>query len=123
MRIIIVGVHNKVGLKPLCSTTKSGKLIDRIANRLTKPIEKTNLFNIDYMPIKSEKQKLIDEWFWVNLPAPEDVVVLLGGAVHKDFNCEINNLIKIQHPAAQWSHKSMDDYVSSAVEKIKKYCN
>ena len=123
MRIIIVGVHNKVGLSPLCSTTKSGKLIDRIAKGLTKPIEKTNLFNTEYLPTKQERPKLIDEWFWTHLPTDNDVVILLGGIVHKDFNHDVKNIIKIKHPASQWSHKSMDEYVSCAVAKIKKYCN
>ncbi len=118
MRILIVGVHNKVGLPPLCSTTKSGKLIDRIANKLSKPIEKTNLFNTEYLPTKTEKKELVEEWFWTHLPTDDDVVVLLGGQVHKDFNHDVKNLIKIQHPAAQWSKKSMDEYVLSAVAKI-----
>lgn len=123
MRIIIVGVHNKIGLSPLDSSTKSGKLIDRIAAQLPIPIEKTNLFDVDYLPVNGEKQDLVNEWYWTQLPTKDDVVVLLGGMVHKEFKHSIKNLIKIQHPAAQWSHKSMNAYVNGAVGKIKKYCN
>jgi hypothetical protein len=123
MRVIIVGVHNKVGLSPLCSTTKSGKLIDRIESKLSKPIEKTNLFNIDHMPIKGDKQRLIDEWFWTHLPTDEDIIVLLGGIVHKEFKHKMKNVIKIKHPASQWSHKAMNEYVLCAVGKINKYCH
>jgi hypothetical protein len=124
MRIIIVGVHNKKGLKPLDSSTKSGKLIDRIEMELPVNIERTNLFDVDYLPYhKEERQELSKEWFWTHLPCPDDVVVLLGGEVQKNFKHDIKNLIKIKHPASQWSHKSMDEYVNCAVEKIKKYCN
>lgn len=123
MRIIIVGVHNKEGLKPLDNSTKSGKLIDRIENELPVNVEKTNLFNLNRLPTKEEKAELHEEWFLTHLPCPDDVVVLLGGIVHKEFKHDIKNLIKIKHPASQWSHKSMDEYVSCAVAKIKKYCN
>lgn len=123
MRIIIVGVHNKVGLKPLDSSTKSGKLIDRIENELPVNVERTNLFDTTYLPTKGEKNKFAEAWFWTHLPCPDDVVILLGGIVHKEFKYDIKNLIKIKHPASQWSHKSMDEYVSCAVAKIKKYCN
>jgi len=123
MRIIIVGVHNKTGIAPLCSTTKSGKLIDRISEKLPIPIEKTNLFNCDYVPTKEDKAKYIDEWYWTQLPTKDDVIVLLGGIVHKNFREMKSNIIKIKHPASQWSHKNMNNYVESAVEEIKKYCN
>ena len=118
MRIIIVGVHNKPGLKPLDSSTKSGKLIDRISKQLSIDVEKTNLFNVDYMPKNDGKKLLISEWYWTHLPTTEDVVVLLGSIVHKEFKFNIKNLIKIKHPASIWSHKRMDEYVDHAVLKI-----
>ena len=119
MRIIIVGTHNKKGLNPLDNSTKSGKLIDRIEMELSVNVERTNLFNIDYLPSKQERQKLSEEWFMTHLPCPDDIVVLLGGVVHKEFKHKIGKLIKIKHPASQWSHKNMDEYVRYAVLKIK----
>lgn len=123
MRIIFVGVHNKPNLQPLCSSTKTGKLVNRIINELPKgfEIEKTNLFNVDYFPEYAKMIDLGNEWYWTNLPTNEDIVVLLGAITHKQFRHDVENLIKIAHPASKYSHKDMDEYVLSAVEKIKKY--
>jgi hypothetical protein len=127
MRIIIVGIHNKEGLKPLDSSSQTGQLIDRIAEQLPLPIEKTNLFNIDYMPKdKAKKQELVNEWFWSNLPTDDDLIVQLGGDVEKEFKHEIKKVIKITHPGyiiRGFGKISKEEYVSCAVAKIKKYCN
>lgn len=123
MRIIFVGVHNKPDLQPLCPSTKTGKLVNRIINELPKgfEIEKTNLFNTDYFPEYEEMIDLGNEWYWTNLPTDEDIIVLLGAITHKQFRHNVNNLIKIAHPASKYSHKDMDEYVLSAAGKIKKY--
>ena len=119
MRVFIVGVHNKTGLPPLDSSTKSGKLIDRIEIGLSMNVERTNLFNTDYLPPKQERQTLSKEWFKKYMPTSNDVVVLLGSIVHKEFKHKIDKLIKIKHPASQWSNKDMSKYVRYAVIKIK----
>ena len=123
MRIIFVGVHNKPNLEPLCSSTKTGKLVNRIINELPKgfEIEKTNLFNVEYLPEYEDMIDLGNEWYWTNLPTNEDIIVLLGAITHKQFRHDVENLIKIAHPASKRSHKDMDEYVFSAVGKIKKY--
>jgi hypothetical protein len=123
MRIIFVGVHNKPNLQPLCSSTKTGKLVNRIINELPKgfEIEKTNLFNTDHFPKYEKMNDLGNEWYWTNLPTDEDIIVLLGAITHKQFRHSVKNLIKIAHPASKYSHKDMDEYVLSAAGKIKKY--
>jgi hypothetical protein len=47
-RIIFVGIHNKPGMKPLDSRTKSGKIIDEVIRGLEgRECVKTNLFDCD----------------------------------------------------------------------------
>lgn len=123
MRIIFVGINNKPNLQSLCSGTKTGKLVNRIINELPKGVEikKTNLFNVDYFPEYEKMIDLVNEWYWTNLPTDEDIIVLLGAITHKQFKHDVNNLIKIAHPASKRSHKDMDEYVLSAAGKIKKY--
>lgn len=121
MRVIVVGIHNKKGLEPLDSSTKSGKLIDRIAKELKVKVCKTNLFNVDYLPKSSDVNRLKAEWLVTHKPTNDDVVVLLGSKVQKEFDFKANRLVKIKHPASQWSHKSMNEYVTSAVKKISSY--
>lgn len=126
MRIIFVGVHNKPNLQPLCASTKTGKLVNRIISKLPKNAEivKTNLFNLDYLP-KCEKERigLVHEWYWTHLPTNEDIVVLLGAITHKQFRHDVENLIKIAHPASKRSHNDMDEYVSGTVFKINECIN
>lgn len=114
-------MHNKPDKVALCSSTKSGKLVDRIAAGFTHM--KTNLYNVEYYP-KSEDEKrfLANEWTINVDPAESDVIVLLGAEVHKNFIHKSKRIIKIAHPASQWSHEAMNDYVQRAREKIKKYC-
>lgn len=118
MRVIFVGVHNKSNLVPLCSSTKSGKLINRVINNISIECIKTNLFNIDRLPHKEEIYNLCDEWYWTNLPTKDDIIVLLGAIVHREFIFNELTLIKVAHPSSMWSHENMNNYVSNAVDKI-----
>lgn len=123
MRIIFVGIHNKPNLQPLYSSTKTGKLVNRIIDKLPNnfEIKKTNLFNVDYFPNQEDIIDLAYEWYWENLPTDEDIIVLLGSVTHKEFRFELKNLVKIAHPASKRSHEEMDKYVLNSVEKIMKY--
>ena len=101
MKIIFVGMHNKPGVMPLCTSTKSGKLIRKIYNELPKEIGilKTNLYNIDYYPIQLEKYNLALDWHHrINLEF-DDIIILLGAEVHKGINpgllCIPTNIIFI----------------------------
>src|ERR1035437_2405866 len=112
-RVIFVGLHNKTGMKPLDSKTKSGKLIDRIIKKCSGiNILKTNLCDIDYFP---KDKKLIWacnlEWNERQQPTSDTVIVLLGGWVQKNFLLTEAKIIKIAHPASKRSHVDMDDYV------------
>lgn len=117
MRVIFVGMHNKPHKSPLCSSTKSGKLVDRIADGITHI--KSNLYDVDFYP-KSEQQKreLAIDWIIRVDPAEKDIIVLLGAEVHKNFVHESKRIIKIAHPASQFSHEQMNEYVLKARTKI-----
>ena len=120
MRVIFVGLHNKPDKLPLCHSTKSGKLITRIINRLPKEVEKlrTNLYDINCFPDIDDIYSLQDQWYWTHLPVDDDVIVLLGAHNHNYFKFNDLNIIKIAHPASRKSHEAMNDYVDKTVAKI-----
>ena len=123
MRIIFVGLHNKGNLMPLDSSTKTGKLVNRIINGLPKHLEivKTNLFDVSYLPLGDEVIDLSYEWYWKHLPVDDDIIVLFGGIVHKSFIHNVENLIKVAHPASKWSHQEKDEYVADTITRIYKF--
>jgi len=130
MRIIFVGLHNKPDMMPLDMATKTGKIVNKIIAKLPKDIEivKSNLFDVDYMPLKSnEIEELTLQWYWANLPIDEDVIVLFGWMTQRHFydilRLKIENLkiIKAAHPAAQRSSEKQDEYIRNISGKIKKY--
>jgi hypothetical protein len=51
-------------------------------------------------------------------PIYDDVIVLLGAEVHRNFILESNRIIKVAHPSSKRSHKEMDEFVSTTVAKI-----
>ena len=121
-RIIFVGLHNKPYLAALHSSTKTGKLIKRIIDKLPDDLNivRTNLFDIDHFPDETETPDLIMEWYWTHLPTEDDLIILLGQATQMYFETWIDhedlNIIKVAHPASRRSHKQMDEYVDNVVE-------
>jgi hypothetical protein len=125
MKIIFVGMHNKPMKMPLCSSTKSGKLVNRIIEAL-KPIEcqKTNLYDVEYYPKREEKFNLAMNWHERIEPKLGDVIVLMGAEVHENYVQNMfDKVVKIAHPSSKRSHEAMNEYVISAVEKIKNKIN
>lgn len=121
MEIIFVGMHNKPNRMPLCASTKSGKLINRICKGLPEDIKvlKTNLYDVDYFPLKEKYELALDWHERINLDY-DDIIILLGAEVHQNFNNIYNNIIiKLAHPSSMWSHKNMNNYVLQAIEQIK----
>ena len=121
MKVIFVGIHNKPHLTPLCSSTKSGKLINRIIRQLPQYVkyEKTNLFDVDYFPEFDQMRGLAKEWYYLNMPEEDDVIVLLGAIVHKQFIFNDLKILKLAHPSSIWSMPNQDRYVDNANSKIK----
>lgn len=124
-RIVFVGVNNKAGLKPLCSTTKTGRLIDRIIDKCNLESIKTNLFDYDKLPDKKDLPILSFRWMDRIELMEGDIIVLLGAIVHKYFPPlpDGYNVIEVAHPASKRSNLSMNNYVNTIVEKILKLNN
>lgn len=121
MKVIFVGIHNKPNTPVLCSSTKSGKLIDRIIKELNFDSLKTNLYNVEYLPKDlAEKEKLALDWH-SRVNYGHDLIVLLGGEVSKHFNHEpYLDTIKLAHPSSIWSNAKKQEYVDNAVSLILK---
>lgn len=117
-KIVFVGVHNKPGLGALCSTTKTGKWVDAVIDRLKvlgiqNSVIKSNLFDLDYLPSdrQHEKEKYVVEWVKrVDFNCSWDVAVSLGNEVNKCLRCTtgrtIRNELLIRHPG-RYSEKEL----------------
>jgi hypothetical protein len=117
MRIIFVGMHNKPGLPPLCSTTRSGKLIDRIIEKINGfEIVKTNLFDCDYLPPVTSTAAY--DWAHRVGYVPGDIVITLGETVHSCFRKTTIKFIRMGHPSGVWSHEKQRQYIERALNLI-----
>lgn len=114
-----VGMHNKIGMKPLDSKTATGKVIDKIISLLSCQIVKTNLSETDYMPnTEAEIQEAQNTWHEKYNPGKNDVIVLLGNWVELNFQKRDLKVIKISHPAGVYGPTNQVSYINKSVEKI-----
>lgn len=122
MKVIFVGIHNKPGLTPLSSASKSGKLIDRVIVGIEMNCDwlKTNLYDVGHLPInQSEKHRLAQGWYDRINHDVGDIVVLLGAGVQNNFiETSRWTTLKFAHPASIWSRKSKAEYVDKMVHAI-----
>jgi len=120
MRVIFVGIHNKPDTPPLCSTTRTGKLIDRVIDQIDIECLKTNLFDDDSIP--KEPYLIVQHlviWFYKNMPINGEVIVLLGKDAQKNFVNAIGmKVLNFPHPASIRSNYKKDLYVNSMVKAI-----
>lgn len=127
-RIIFVGIHAKPGLPPLCSTTKTGKIIDAIIAEVAKPAQvpvfkavKANLFtdqdaykNSASMPAHRIGSSFVKEMKIM----PWDILVLLGLDVQQFFT--MHKAINLMHPGALRGTKSQKvTYIEYAICNIR----
>lgn len=122
MRVIFVGMHNKPNKAPLCSSTKSGKMVDKIIAQVDGFTIKTNLFDIDYFPIRSEHDYYANglEYIEAHNISEDDICVLMGKFVQENFPKTNATLIKIPHPSYPRSHEAKAKYVENAVKSIQR---
>lgn len=118
--IYFVGMHNKPGMHPLDSRTRSGKIIDKIISELSPEIcVKTNLSNEETLPENPEKHAI--SWHNRFQVKHGDVIVLLGRWVQENFlKTEGPKYIHCPHPASFVAGKSNSEYIENAVSKILK---
>jgi hypothetical protein len=119
--IIFVGMNNKPGIPPLDSSTKSGKLIDRLISELKDKFrfKKTNLFDLDHFPKGVPQDKALVEWMIRVGYNPGDIIVPLGAWVHPYFrNSKLKPIVYLGHPSAVWSNENKEKYLTRAVVQI-----
>lgn len=118
MKVIFVGIHSKIGYRPLDSKTKSGQIIDSIIALVNYPCVKSNLFlGTKIPPVEKMFQH---SRVWKNLYRPEesDIIVLLGRDVQRHFPFQYENIVKIYHPAVRRTTENKWKYIDSAASRI-----
>lgn len=117
--VLFVGMHNKPNMEPLDSNTWSGKIIDKIVAGLKNECIKTNLCDVDYLPIdKKEIEQHNYKWYF-KYHNTNSIVVLFGNWVAKHFYRDDKNVIVLNHPSSFICRKNVDQYVKNAIAKIK----
>lgn len=130
MKVIFIGLSNKIDQTPLASGTLSGNLVDRIINELNYECIKTNL--VDFAPtnesgkLRYPNQAEI-EADWPRLSSLIDelspcVCVCLGEKVYRFLSGRTKSCLKIRHPAyvSIYKNKDTDRYVKESVLAINK---
>ena len=120
MKVIFVGLHNKAGLMPLDILSKSGKVISQVIKAIPDECIRTNLNDTDFYPrMKYQRDDEAIKWHHRINPDPDDIIVLLGAQVHKDFINRNNKTIKVPHPASHFYNGiKTTDYVKRVVDLI-----
>lgn len=128
-RVIFVGVHNKPGMTPLDSKSRSGKLIDRIIRRMemfephidySVTCVKTNLFDLEYMPTEFDRVEVLNQWSKrakCSVGVRGDIIVSLGACVNEVFRGLSH--VHLGHPSGVWSREKKTQYVRRALKKIR----
>jgi hypothetical protein len=109
---------------PLDILSKSGKIIHAIEKEIGVNATKTNLFDMNRMPIDNEIDQEPVNWWYRNDIELDSIIVLLGRFVQDNFHYVPGpRYIKLSHPASSLFHgtKTKDEYIKKAVEKIKYY--
>lgn len=124
MRIIFVGIHNKPGMQPLDSRTKTGLAIDKVIRHFPHRVcVKSNLIDAEQLPAAEEgiKTYAIDWLGRLGPIAAEDIVVTLGMtvAMHLPRCMATKNIVNVVHPGRVMGKPEMDHYIRTTVNKIK----
>jgi hypothetical protein len=117
--VLFVGMHNKPGMEPLDSRTWSGKIIDKVIAGLKNECGKTNLCDVDYLPIDTEEINQHNYKWYFKYHDANSIVVLLGNWVERNFYRDDKNVVKLNHPSSFICRKNVDSYVQDAISKIK----
>lgn len=118
MKVIFVGIHSKIGYKPLDSRTKSGQIIDNIISGVNLPCVKSNLFLGTKIPTVEKMFQHARVWKNLYRPEESDIFVLLGRDVQRYFPFPYKNIVKIQHPAVRRTTENKWKYINNAASQI-----
>lgn len=133
MKVLLLGLSNKIGLKPFDNSTNSGKLVDMIIEKCNcRDIKFTKYNLVMFAPLdskgklrypnKEELQEGVNELS--KIINKYDCVILFGDKVQKAVNKDLrfNNVSKIcvLHPSYIWiyKHKEINNYIDDIIEKI-----
>lgn len=132
MKILLLGLSNKQGVKPFDSSTNSGKLVDMIIEKCAGfDLIKENL--VPFAPLDRNgklrypnREELIEGTNRLfHMIDDYDCVVLFGkmvqDTVKKDSRFNEIKKIYAEHPSYIWvyKHKEIDDYIERIVSQIK----
>jgi hypothetical protein len=118
-KCFFVGMHNKPGMVPLDSKTRTGRVIDQIIEQLPFTCVKTNLCEVPYMPETETIDTYAEAWHQKYAPGENDIVVTLGSWVKTRFKKRNHRLIFLGHPAGVFGPKTRLDYIVKSIAKIK----
>lgn len=125
-KVFFIGVHNKPGLTPLCSSTRSGKVIDQIIEKVNAKCYKTNFINNTSRPNKMTSLQMVNfgwNWLFRTKYKPGDTVVFLGKWVQEYFPHWLLNdseIVKVNHPSYPKSKEAIADYIQDTADQINK---
>lgn len=124
MKVIFVGMHNKPGMKPLDSKTKTGKIVDEIIPFIKCSCIKSNLCDVDYMPTSNEDIHMFNmDWYLRVDPDVNDIIVLLGRCVQENFIRHSTNIVELSHPASFIATNNRGAYINRAISAINEKIN
>lgn len=121
-RVIFVGMHNKEGMKPLDSRTKTGKIIDSIILELSVECVKSNLCDCEEFVTDSYELFLHNKsWIERIEPTKEDIVITLGQWVYDNLHRGEFKIIRAKHPASLFGSSKIEDYKNYIINKLSHY--
>lgn len=131
MKILFVGLSNKIGKEPFDETTNTGKVVHQIASMTNDecyfknlvsyaPVDKNNKLRY---PKKNEIDDSLPTFFNYLADIKPDVVISFGtivSTVLSKIDAIDDILISAKHPSYIYTYKrkELDDYISNLLIKI-----
>lgn len=119
-------MHNKSGMLPLDSRTKTGKIIDSLIVELQGEFDcvKSNLCDTDYFVTDSnELFRQNNRWLEEMDPQKQDIVITLGQWVYDNLRRGDFKIIKSKHPASLFGITKTDEYKQYILSKLWQHKN
>lgn len=136
MKILLVGLSNKIGLLPFDESTNSGKVINEIIKQVDCEFVKMNL--VPYAPLdhngklryptKKEIEMEIPKFLKEVEKLDPDLIITFGNIVTSylsKIDLIKNKIISFKHPSYiyVYKRKQLDEYIDSIVNTILEYEN